>query len=122
MKTNRLIAFFALGIFLAGGSAAFGANKQVESVLARWTKSESYKERDTQGYLGVKVTLYSAEYVEALIEAEAEKNLWTVPTKRSSTSTRPEDAESEEYVPFHISFENYGPSMHMAPFDKMVWL
>jgi len=122
LKTNRLIAFFALGIFLAGGSAAFGANKQVESVLARWTKSESYKERDTQGYLGVKVTLYSAEYVEALIEAEAEKNLWTADEKEQYKYQLLKTLNLEEYVPFHISFENYGPSMHMAPFDKMVWL
>ena len=56
------------------------------------------------------------------MEAEAEKNLWTADEKEQYKYQLLKTLNLEEYVPFHISFENYGPSMHMAPFDKMVWL
>ncbi len=85
------------------------------SVMSRWTKKEFYTEKDTQGGLELEITLYSAEYVEALIEAEAEKNLWTADEKEQYKYQLLKTLNLEEYVPFHFSFSNNGPSMHTGP-------
>lgn len=119
------MGFWVLFVFLLAGAADWAeaaADKRLESVMSRWTKKEFYAEKDTQGGLELEITLYSAEYVEALIEAEAEKNLWTADEKEQYKYQLLKTLNLEEYIPFHFSFNNNGPSMHMAPFDKMVTL
>lgn len=122
MKKMILCILF---VFLLSGAAEWAeaaADKRLESVMSRWTRKEFYAENDTQGGLEIEITLYSAEYVEALIEAEAEKNLWTADEKEQYKYQLLKTLNLDEYVPFHFSFNNNGPSMHMAPFDKMVSL
>ena len=121
MRSVSKRVLLCLCVLMCLASVAF-ANKQVESVLSRWTRSETYSERDVSGRLDLKITLYSAEYVEALIEAEAEKNMWTQDEKEQYKYQLLKTLNLEEYIPFHFSFNVIGPSLHMAPFDKLVGL
>lgn len=122
MKKLCLMVLFVFLLLGAAEWAEAAADKRLESVMSRWTKKEFYTEKDVQGGLELEITLYSAEYVEALIEAEAEKNLWTADEKEQYKYQLLKTLNLEEYVPFHFSFNNNGPSMHMAPFDKLVSL
>ena len=47
-----------------------------DQILLRWSKSQRF-ESDMDGNVTVTATYYSAEYIEAYIQKEAQKNLWT---------------------------------------------
>lgn len=88
--------------------------------LAKWTKEQTFREQGAIGPLEMKVTYYSAEYVQALIETEADKNLWTSDEKDNYAYQLLKTLNMEETIPIHVEFKNYGPSMHLAPFDEQV--
>ncbi len=93
----------------------------VDNVLARWSKSLFL--RDSSGAtLEVKATYYAAEYIEALVQSEAEKNLWTRDELESYKYSLLQSLNLDEAIPVMIAFDNNGPSMHMAPFDDMITL
>ena len=46
-------------------------------LMIPWTRTNSFSEKTDLQTVAIKVTYYSAEYVEALVRSEAEKNLWT---------------------------------------------
>ncbi len=114
---SGMMLFAILGSFFSAG-AAQGAD--YEKTLAKWTREESYREQGAIGPLEVKVTYYSAEYVQALIESEAEKNLWTNDEKENYAYQLLKSLNMGETIPIHVEFKNFGPSMHMAPFDEQV--
>ena len=109
--------------FLVGGAEAASAS-DFSKVMARWSKERTFRESDAIGPLEMKVTYYSAEYIQALIESEADKNLWTKDEKDQFTYSLLKTLNLEETIPVHVEFNNYGPSMHLAPFDEQVslWL
>lgn len=91
-------------------------------VMSRWSKEMTFSESGAIGPLEMKVTFYSSEYVQALIESEAEKNLWTADEKEQFKYSLLRDLDLQEKIPVHVEFNNYGPSMHLAPFDEQITL
>lgn len=94
----------------------------IDKIMGQWTRNETFSTKGLDGTLEIKVTYYSGEYVEALVESEAEKNLWTADEKEQYKYQLLKTLNLSEYIPFHIAFNNKGSSMHMAPFDKKLTL
>jgi hypothetical protein len=98
------------------------AASKFDAVMSRWSKDVSYKEKGAIGAFNLRATYYSGEFLEALIQNEAEKNLWTADEMENYKYEMLKTLHFEEYIPFLLEFDNNGPSMHMAPFDKQVVL
>lgn len=113
-----LSTVFCLAVVLA--SAAFAASP--DSVISRWEKEQTFGEQDGSSVLEIKVTYYSAEYVEAVVQKEAEKNLWTDDEMQNYKYNMLKALKLDEYIPIHIALNNMGSSMHMAPFDSQLTL
>ena len=122
LKKFAILSFcFSLfALFFAFTPTLFAAD--YSKTLAKWTREQEFREKDAIGPIIIRVTYYSAEYVQALIESEAEKNLWTADEKDNYAYQLLKSLNMEETIPVHVEFKNYGPSMHMAPFDEQVVL
>ena len=64
------MAMFALIASVTANAATF------DQVLGRWTKSITYTDEDKISNLEIKATYYSAEFIEAYIQKEAQSNMW----------------------------------------------
>jgi len=112
--TTGLAMILTLMLF----STAFA---DMKDVLKRWPKTLQY--RDQMGSeLDVTVTYYSAEYIEALVKMEADKNLWTADEMENYKYELLQMLRLDEYIPIFVEFDNRGPAMHMAPFDRQIHL
>lgn len=72
------------------------------------------------GTLAVSLTYYSSEYIEAFIQSEAEKNLWTQDEIDKYKYNYLQSLQLNEMIPINVEFENNGPTMYPGPFDKMI--
>jgi hypothetical protein len=110
-----VIAFMLFVVALPATAADYDA------VIKKWTREATFKS-DFQSELTVTVTYYAEELIEALIQREAEKNLWTADELENYKYQLLKSLNLEENIPIHIEFFNRGPAMHMAPFDQQVML
>ncbi len=121
MKRNKVAALLisAIAILIFTVSAFAGT----EDILNRWSKTRHF-ESDLGSELDITVTYYSSEYIEALVQNEAEKNLWTADEAENYKYELLKGLQLDEYVPVHIEFDNKGSAMHMAPFDRqiVIWI
>ncbi|TDY65114.1 hypothetical protein C8D99_101264 [Aminivibrio pyruvatiphilus] len=92
-----------------------------EKVLNRWSQKQDFYDK-FGSELEVRATYYSAEYIEALVQVEAQKNLWTSDETEQYKYQLLKSLSLDEYIPIHIAFDNRGPAMHMSPFDKLATL
>ncbi len=117
MKRNWVLFTLVIMIIalLAGMASAD------EKIFSRWRQTQHF-EGELGGYLDITATYYSAEYIEALVQDEAKKNLWTADEMETYKYQMLRSLNLDETIPVHIEFENMASSMHMAPFDKMVTL
>ena len=92
-----------------------------DQVIQRWEKKQLFQ-NDMDGNLTVKVIYYSAEYMEAYIQSEAKKNLWTESETEDFKYKFLTALNLNETIPIYIEFVNNGPTMHLGPFDNMVSL
>ena len=113
MKKKLLTAFCLL---ILSVSAAWGAGIE-EKVLKAWTRSVSRSERDAQT-VEIKVTYYSAEYIEALVRSEAEKNLWTKDEEERYRYNLLKTLNLDECIAFHFDFNVLGVPVYLQPFDR----
>ena len=90
----------------------------IDNILLRWRKTALYEENTSN--LTVAVTYYSAELVEAEIQAEAEKNLWTQDELERYKYRYLQMLNLAEMIPIKVEFVNNGPTMYPGPFDKMI--
>ena len=90
----------------------------LDNILLRWRKTALYEENTSN--LTVAVTYYSAELVEAEIQAEAEKNLWTQDELERYKYRYLQTLNLAEMIPIKVEFVNNGPTMYPGPFDKMI--
>ena len=91
-----------------------------ERILAAWSHEDNFNDRANEQTLRVKVTYYSNEYVEALVQSEAEKNLWTNSEMENYKYTLLKNLNLAESIPFHVSLYVRGTPMYPAPFDKHI--
>ena len=91
-----------------------------EKVMAAWSHEDNFTDNPNDQTLRVKVTYYSNEYIEALVNAEAEKNLWTNDEMENYKYTLLKNLNLAESIPFHVSLYVRGMPMYPAPFDKHI--
>jgi len=117
MKRNWVLFTLLILVFalLAGTASAD------EKVFSRWRQTQHF-EGELGGYLDITATYYSAEYIEALVQEEAKKNLWTADEMETYKYQMLRSLNLDETIPVHLEFDNMTSSMHMAPFDKMATL
>jgi hypothetical protein len=89
-----------------------------DRILKDWTRRGDYHESGGYQSVSIKVTYYAAEYVEALVRSEAEKNLWTKDEEERYKYNLMKTLNLEEYVAFHIDFNVTGVSVYLQPFDR----
>lgn len=94
-----------------------------DQILDRWSKTRTYVDReDDISNLEIRVTYYSAEFIEAYIQKEADANLWTQQEADDYKYKFLKALRLDEMIPVQIYFNNNGPTMHLGPFDMMVSL
>ncbi len=94
-----------------------------DRILDRWSKTRTYVDReDDISNLEIRVTYYSAEFIEAYIQKEAAANLWTQQEADDYKYKFLKALRLDEMIPVQIYFNNNGPTMHLGPFDIMVSL
>jgi hypothetical protein len=116
-----VIAFFVLGLVLLGTERVSLAKSNFENITQRWSKTQTFTD-DLGATLDITVTYYSGEYIGAVVQQEAEKNLWTNDETENYKYNFLKNLRLDETIPIQITFNNNGPTMHMAPFDGMVTL
>jgi hypothetical protein len=99
---------------LAAGSA-FAAGVE-DRILKQWTRSERYVATDQS--VELKITYYSAEYVEALVQAEAVKNMWTQDELERYKYNLLKTLNIDECIAFHVDINVLGTPAYLAPMDK----
>lgn len=120
-KKAKLTAAILLAALFSVLAASCLYADAFDKVLDRWRKSQ-YFENDMDGNLTITCTYYSAEYVEAYVQSEAKKNLWTQQETDDFRYKFVSMLRLDETIPVFIEFVNNGPSMHPGPFDTMVAL
>ena len=107
------LAGIAILIFAAAVWAA-----PYDEVIRRWQKTEKFS--DAGETIAITATYYSSEYIEALVQSEAEKNLWTADELEMHKYQLLKTLKLDETIPVKIQFEVMGSTLHLAPFGKQV--
>ena len=116
-KVSSWIKILTVALFITAICAtAYAA--AIDNILLRWRKTLKYE--DATGNLTIAVTYYSAELVEAELQSEAEKNLWTQDELERYKYRYLKTLNLAEMIPIKVEFVNNGPTMYPGPFDKMI--
>lgn len=91
-----------------------------KAIEAKWQKSRELK--DDEMSVKISVTWYAGEYIQALFQQQAEKNLWTQSETDKYAYEFLSSLQLDQYIPVMLAIENTGDKMHMAPFDKQIVL
>lgn len=119
MRFGKKLAGLALLLcLLASGAWA----SEDDAILRKWTRTNTFNEKTGLQTLALKVTYYSAEYVEALVRSEAEKNLWTKDEMENYKYTLLKSLNLHDSIAFHIDFNVTGVPMYAQPFDRHLTL
>ena len=116
MTALLFMAMFALIASVTANAATF------DQVLGRWTKSITYTDEDKISNLEIKATYYSAEFIEAYIQKEAQSNMWTQQEADDYKYNFLSALRLNEMIPIQIEFNNNAETMYLGPFDIMVKL
>jgi hypothetical protein len=117
MRKSWIPGFVALLAVLVSATAWASP---YDSVLGRWSKSKDFADRGDS--LSISATYYSAEFIEATIQQEADRNLWTADELDRYKYQFLKTLNIEETIPVKLAFDNRGAALHMAPFGEQVWL
>lgn len=117
---KRLSVFIVVTLLLSFFSIPSHA-AVFDQVTSRWTKERRYESKEGAN-LTVSATYYGAEYIEAYIQSEAQKNLWTESETENFKYNFLGALQLDEMIPVNIKFVNNGPTMHLGPFDVMISL
>ncbi|MDO4786617.1 MAG: hypothetical protein Q4A13_06695 [Fretibacterium sp.] len=93
-----------------------------DAILKKWTRTNSFSEKTGLQTVDLKVTYYSAEYIEALVRSEAEKNLWTKDEMENYKYTLLKTLNLHESIAFHLDLNVTGVPMYAQPFDRHLTL
>lgn len=121
---KKILVFVMLcSMLLAPNMLTEASADTLDNVLLRWTKSRKFIDKvDRVANMEVRATYYSAEYIEAIIQSEAQKNLWTEQETENYKYNFLGALRLDEMIPINIKFINNGPTMYLGPFDIMVKL
>ena len=86
-------------------------------MLSQWTRGGNYA-RDADQVVELKITYYSAEYVEALVKSEAEKNMWTNDELERYKYNLLKTLNLDENLAFHIDLNVLGSPLYLSPMDR----
>ena len=111
------LVFVMFALTLSGAEAS----SKYDATLKRWSKFEEYKDK-YGGTFRIRVTLQTPEYIEALMQDEAEKNLWTASELEDYKYNHLKTVRLDDCIALYIEMEELGPTAHMAPFNEMVYL
>ena len=116
-KISALLILFLSFVLIASNSTAAETE---DPILKAWAHENEYKDSDMQQSLKLKITYFSNEYVEALVNSEAEKNLWTQDEMENYKYTLLKNLNLGECIPFHVDMYVRGIPMYAGPFDKHI--
>ena len=91
-----------------------------DRVLAQWSRENNVVDKEGDQEVRIKATYYSNEYIEALVAAEAEKNLWTADEMENYKYTLLKNLNLGECIAFHIDMYVRGIPVYANPFDKHI--
>lgn len=112
-----LFVIAALFFVFASASASLSAGME-ERIMKEWTRSEKYTAKGGDQVVEMKLTYYSAEYVEALVQAEAEKNMWTQDEVDRYKYNLLKTLNLDENIAFHVDLNVLGSPVYLGPMDK----
>ena len=119
---KKLVSILLMTALLSLIAISFANADSFGQVLDRWTKSRKYIGEDKLSNLEIKATYYSAEFIEAYIQKEAEANLWTQQEADDYKYKFLSALKLDEMIPIQLEFNNNAETMYMGPFDIMVKL
>ncbi len=123
MKTKRkLTAVLLIAVLFTLTAVSCASADAFDSALARWQKSKRYIGEDDISNLTIRATYYSAEFIEAYVQREAQANLWTQQETENYEYKFLQALRLDEMIPIQIEFDNNAETMHPGPFDIMVKL
>ena len=96
------------------------AAENYDAILSQWSHETNVQDKDGDQSVRVKATYYSNDYVEALVLAEAEKNLWTADEMENYKYTLLKNLNLGECIAFHIDMYVRGLPIYAGPFDKHI--
>jgi len=117
-KMYTIMACLLMSVFFAAAAASAST---IDQVISRWEKEQRFVNKMGNN-LTITCTYYSAEYIEAYIQSEAQKNMWTQNETDDYKYNFLQALQLSEMIPVNIKFMNNGPTMHLGPFDIMVKL
>ena len=126
-----LILALAFSVAFAATKKKDGESKQskqlrsgFQNTMSKWirTSDKKYEEGEKASYVEVEAAYFSTEYIEAHIQDQAQKNLWTQQEIDNYKFQYLQTLQLDKMIPFLVHIDNSGPSMHMAPFDNIVKL
>ena len=125
-KIKKITALITIILTLFTVSA-YGAAKKKKpkkepepAALRNWAHEIEVTDRDDSQSMKLKITYYSNEYVENLIAAEAEKNMWTNDEVENYKYTLLKNLNLAECIPFHVDMYIRGMPIYPGPFDKHI--
>lgn len=102
--------------------AVQGATSQTPEGMRKWVRENHMADRDGSQRVDLKATYYANEYIEALVNAEAEKNLWTQDELENYKYTLLKTLNLNDSITFHIDFNVTGIPIYAQPFDRHITL
>jgi hypothetical protein len=110
---NKLLLASCIICLFAGGSFAAGIE---DRIMRQWTRAENYVATDQR--IELRITYYSAEYIEALVQSEAEKNMWTNDELERYKYNLLKSLNLDENIAFHVDINVIGSPIYLTPMDK----
>ena len=107
-----------MGYAAPASAASSSAGRIADRIMNAWTRRAEYSDSGGGQFVRISVTYYSAEYVEALIRSEAERNYWMQSEEDSYRYNLLRTLNLDETIAFHIEFDVTGMPMFLQPFDR----
>ncbi|MBR1602245.1 MAG: hypothetical protein IJ667_02260 [Synergistaceae bacterium] len=117
-----LLFLLAAQAFAAESQGGAARTAKDTPAMRKWVHENHFADRDGDQRVDLKATYYAAEYVEALVNAEAEKNMWTADELENYKYTLFKTLNLNESIAFHIDFNVIGVPMYAQPFDRHITL
>ena len=118
---RRTATALTLSILCLFALPAWGATP-FEAAVKQWGRIQNVADASYGNFTDITAVYCSAQYVEALIQSEADKNLWTADETDRYRYQLLSTLNLQEQVAIHLSFDNRGSALRMAPFDKQIKL